>query len=206
LWALTLRLALLAPFVFGGCALKVELPVDVAKNELEKRVVASKESTKEAKILDALASMGRFCVYDEKVFCPVEPYTPTFESTAAVASLQRLEHYGYRIEAKTIGMKLLPVFDSSPSLLIFMGSVYEEGHDSKGAGLFYMHALHLDPTNEAANFGAARCLLSQKKHRQALKHAKQARERTGLRQKEADDLIEKIQKEMEEPSNTSSGK
>jgi len=189
-------LALLPFLLLTGCGPKLELPPEASTNELEKRVLVSKEISKESRILDALASMGRFCVLDEKIFCPSEPYAPIFSSDSAVKSLEALRSYGYKTESKTIGMKLLPVFDSSPSLLVFMGRVYEDEHDAKGAGLFYMHALHLDPLNESANFGAARCLLAQKKHGQALKHAKRARERTGLRQKEADDLVEKIQMEL----------
>ena len=171
----------------------------ISQTSLAKRIAASPECNTSAKTVDALASYGYFSTpIDEEVIIPKELNATALDSNSSAKAISRLYERGYKLEAKRAGMALLSSPQTSFALLETMAKIYESEGDLRGATLFYIDALNFDPKNEKANLALARLYYQQNKPKQAIRYAKIALANDGLESKHIKDLIEKIEKMLNE--------
>ena len=171
--------------------------LDINKTALHKRMVASKECKTNTKTVDALASFGILSIPKDDsvvVLTGSDTNATHTEQNSTAFAISKMYEYGYKLEAKKLGMELLSTSKVSFALLCVMGNIYETEGDYRGATLFYIDALNFEPKNEYTNYALARLYYLQKKQKQAMKYAKIALGANGLEQKNISDLMMKIEK------------
>lgn len=197
--------------MFCGCANDNYLGIansTIKKNQLEvnstilhNRIRSSKECNATGKTIDALSSFGFFAFLQNDEITVLRDFSlqnnensTKIDKNSTAFALSKMYEYGYKIEAKKLGMQLLSTSQNSFALLKVMGDIYADEGDYRGATLFYIDALNFEPKNEQVNYALSRLFYLQKKQKQATRYAKIALEANGLEQKNISDLMMKIAK------------